>query len=139
MDSKKIEVNSPLLNKINYPNKYSISTILEENDNLWIGTLTSGLLKFNLSTNRLENFLMRYYDYSTINNNTINSILDTKNNELWIATNFGINIINKMLNKISSIPSLMSRQYDPKLKQSLQYLRQKIKTDYLYYIGRRLC
>ena len=127
MDSKKIEVSSPLLNKINFPNKNSISTTLEENDNLWIGTITSGLFKFNLSTNRLENYLMRYYDYSTINNNRINSLLDTKNNDLWIATDFGINIINKKLNKISSIPSLMSRQYNQKLKQTVQNLIQKSK------------
>jgi ligand-binding sensor domain-containing protein len=70
--------------------------------------MTSGLFKFNLTTNKLENYLMRYYDYSTINNDRINSILDTKDSDLWIATNYGINVINKKLNEISSIPSLMS-------------------------------
>ncbi len=127
MDYKKIEVSSPLLNKINIPNKNSISSILEENENLWFGTMTSGLFKFNLTTNKLENYLMRYYDYSTINNDRINSLLDTKDSDLWIATNYGINIINKRLNKISDIPSLMSRRYDEQLKHTLQNLIQKSK------------
>lgn len=53
----------------------------DANYNLWIGT-THGLNHFNRYTKKFTNF---YYQNSHLN--TINSIVEGKNGELWIATN----------------------------------------------------
>lgn len=120
--SKLINSESQLLRTINKPIGNSVTSILEENNNLWYGTESFGLFKFNLNSLKQTNFKTKIYENNTIDHNQVMTLLDM-NDAIWIGTNFGINIVNKETNKISRIPSLMSRQYNLELLSALDFLK----------------
>lgn len=65
---------------------YEIRCILNGNENLWLATQKDGLLKYNLNTKKVT-----FFDESKgLSNNTVYSILNGVNNELWIGTLNGL-------------------------------------------------
>lgn len=122
MDKQNLESKSALLNKVNNPDKNIIRSVIEGSNKLWIGTINSGLFSLDLSNQNLKNFTSRYYDNSSLNNNNIFSLLMTGGGNVWVGTDFGLNIINKKSEVIKSIPTFMSRHYSPDLTDLLTEL-----------------
>jgi len=69
---------------------YCNNIALDDNDNIWLSSNTSGLFKYNLSTNAYEHFNQ---SNSTLLSDTINNIYLDSNGVLWVATANGINSI----------------------------------------------
>jgi ligand-binding sensor domain-containing protein len=68
---------------VNYLNNYSITSIAEEGDYMWIGTNESGLIKLEKSSG---NSIFYNIENSSIPSNNIESIAIEKNSIKWIGT-----------------------------------------------------
>lgn len=79
------------------PTSTRVTTILPDSNGIvWIGTLDSGLDRFNTVTGEISNF------NSAINglpDDTITSLIKDENNFLWVATRTGIARLNAMQNE----------------------------------------
>lgn len=122
IESQLVNPASGILRKSNAKSSNSITTIIEDDNYLWYGTQSFGLFKLNLNNNNSINFRNRLYDDTTIDQDQVNTLLDM-NDKLWLGTNFGINVLNKETNQISRIPSLFSRQYNSKILNTLEFLK----------------
>jgi ligand-binding sensor domain-containing protein/two-component sensor histidine kinase len=58
----------------------------EENNTLWIGTENAGLYRYNLTTNKVENY---YYGNSNVPQRAIQYIFKDSRNQIWVLTNSG--------------------------------------------------
>jgi len=122
MDKNIIVTNSQLLNKINNLYQSGISSLTEKGNQLWIGTFNSGLFSLDIPNNNIKNYSAHFYDNTSINNNYIYSLLNTGDGNIWVGTDFGINIIDENSNVVNSVPSFMSRKYNLDLKNLLSDL-----------------
>ena len=68
---------------------YPIYRIYSDNDNIWVGSLGSGLFCINTNTYECSNFTNNESDKS-LPHNTVRDILRDSNNNLWITTHGGI-------------------------------------------------
>ena len=76
--------------------KYRITTVLAEQDILWIGTRSSGLLKFNTVTNDVQRYVNDRMNPDSISANSITDIFRDSDGTLWISTyHRGLNKLNK--------------------------------------------
>tara|TARA_X000000950_G_scaffold70298_1_gene87133 strand:+ start:1743 stop:4505 length:2763 start_codon:yes stop_codon:yes gene_type:complete len=66
------------------------SSQISSDNNILIGTVGSGLIKYNLFSDRLEILNKN----NGLINNTVLSIFEDKNNNLWLALDNGISVIN---------------------------------------------
>ncbi|MFN8380954.1 MAG: two-component regulator propeller domain-containing protein [Anaerolineales bacterium] len=74
----------------------SILTIYESKDGtLWVGTAGGGLNRYDLKTDSFTSFTEK----DGLPNNVINGILEDKENNLWISTNYGLSRFNPFTNK----------------------------------------
>lgn len=64
----------------------SINAMFKTNNNLWLGTFGSGLLKVDLNSNRIDVFNTK----KGLPNNVVYGILQDRNNLLWLSTNKGL-------------------------------------------------
>lgn len=79
-------------NPITGINKFEIMDITGDSfGNIWMGTVTSGLIRFNPSTGNIQNFIYSSKDSSSISNNSITCLYFDNSDVLWIGTNRGIN------------------------------------------------
>jgi len=68
----------------------SLNRIFEDNQgNIWVGTLNSGLLK--LTENNGTWNTNHYYTNNSLSNDFVNSIIQDHNNTLWVGTQGGLN------------------------------------------------
>jgi signal transduction histidine kinase/ligand-binding sensor domain-containing protein/DNA-binding response OmpR family regulator len=68
-----------------------ISTIGEDNqNNLWLGTIGSGVIRYNLSSKKVDYFTNTGTDINSINSNHITSLLVDRENKLWFGTWYGL-------------------------------------------------
>ncbi|MDP4208821.1 MAG: two-component regulator propeller domain-containing protein [Bacteroidota bacterium] len=101
----------PIVNYRVYPQNFPIKTLYndyimclleDKRSNLWIGTWyglslleSSELDKQDQSKAVIKNFLKSHTDPLSVSNNTIMSLLEDKNNNMWIGTQEGLNKIIK--------------------------------------------
>ena len=86
-------------------NGYQKTLLLDEKNNLWIGSDGTGLYQLNLTTNIIRHFAMQT-DGKGLNSNAVMSLALYKNNELLIATDGGgLNILNTETNTFSTYKS----------------------------------
>ncbi|VAX23981.1 diguanylate cyclase/phosphodiesterase (GGDEF & EAL domains) with PAS/PAC sensor(s), partial [hydrothermal vent metagenome] len=105
-----------------------ISSILELDDGtLWLSTLSKGLYSFDLKTNKLKNYRNKSYDNSTITSDFIHTIGIDKNENLWVGTHLGMNLLKKGENTFVQIPSFLNRRYEEKLIDKIISLRKDSK------------
>ncbi len=72
-----------------------ISCILEDTKHkLWIGTQGAGLAILDRKTNKLRSIGPDYRNRSALSSSHINHLFEDSNQDLWIATNQGITILN---------------------------------------------
>ncbi|WP_271769299.1 hybrid sensor histidine kinase/response regulator transcription factor [Aquimarina algiphila] len=83
-----------------------IDLFIDNEDNLWIGTMSEGLIKISNISNHDENknpvyqqFLYDKNDPYSISSNLIQSIHQSKNGKLWIGTDGGLNCFDPLSNK----------------------------------------
>lgn len=79
-------------------NPYSISgdnirCLLEDSKGyIWVGTLNTGLNRYDYKTGKFTRFLSNFEDESTISNNEVLSIFEDKKGRLWVGTEYGLNL-----------------------------------------------
>ena len=74
----------------------SILSIYEsKNGTLWIGTAGGGLNRYDLKTDTFTSFTEK----DGLPNNVINGILEDKENNLWVSTNYGLSRFNPFTNE----------------------------------------
>ncbi|GAB2688795.1 ligand-binding sensor domain-containing protein [Aliiglaciecola aliphaticivorans] len=74
------------------------SVFIDSNQNLWVGTNGKGLFHFTFDTNYE---LIKTQNFSTeqgLSHGIVNDIEQTKSGQIWVATNSGLNIFQKMKN-----------------------------------------
>jgi len=68
-----------------------ITAITEDNfGNIWVGTISNGLNRFDKKTNKFTRFLKSDFNENSINGSSVWDLHCDKNSILWIATNNGI-------------------------------------------------
>ncbi len=118
-----------------YKNSPGDSTSLSNNDvyllyedcsgQIWIGTYGYGLCRFNRETGKFTRYISKKNDLSSLSNNVILSVLESKinnKNTLWIGTGFG-------LNRYNTDTDTFTRYYPDKNKEGL-----KSNVNYIYSI-----
>lgn len=79
-----------------FPETYHYTNFKEDSDgNLWAGSYRDGLLFYNPKTKKKEVFIYDYKNPKSISNNTINTIFEDSSNNLWIATENGLNLVDR--------------------------------------------
>ncbi|MFC0777444.1 two-component regulator propeller domain-containing protein [Flavobacterium sp. HJSW_4] len=79
-----------------FPETYHYTNMKEDSDgNLWAGSYRDGLLFYNPKTKKKEVFTYDYKNPKGISNNTINAIFEDSSKNLWIATENGLNLVNR--------------------------------------------
>lgn len=74
----------------------SILSIYEsKNGTLWVGTAGGGLNRYDLKTDSFTSFTEK----DGLPNNVINGILEDKENNLWVSTNYGLSRFNPFTNE----------------------------------------
>ncbi|MFA9390364.1 MAG: two-component regulator propeller domain-containing protein [Prolixibacteraceae bacterium] len=71
---------------------YITSFLEDKNGNIWIGSSGDGLFIFNPINDSLYTYRNSGNDRTSISSNYINSILAGKNNEIWLATDKGLEL-----------------------------------------------
>jgi len=74
--------------------RISVYALEKSDSGLWIGTFGTGLFHYSTSTGKLENYTSVASDTNTLSNNQIRSIIISKDKNLWIGTNGGLNKFN---------------------------------------------
>ncbi|MCB9209262.1 MAG: hypothetical protein H6609_07750 [Ignavibacteriales bacterium] len=76
----------------------------DSENNIWIGTNSGGLNKYNYSTNAFTNFLNKNYNATNLSGNNIREIFEDSDKELWIGTNnYGLFKFSKSDNSFSKV------------------------------------
>lgn len=79
-----------------FPETFHYTNFKEDSDgNLWAGSYRDGLLFYNPKTKKKEVFTYDYKNPNGISNNTMNAIFEDSSNNLWIATENGLNLVNR--------------------------------------------
>ena len=67
----------------------------DKNKTIWVGTATTGLFEMLPNKQLFKSYTFNPNNTSSISNNTINGILEDRNNQFWITTANGVNILNR--------------------------------------------
>ncbi|MBB4802768.1 ligand-binding sensor domain-containing protein/signal transduction histidine kinase/DNA-binding response OmpR family regulator [Flavobacterium nitrogenifigens] len=87
-----------------FPETYHYTNFKEDSDgNLWAGSYRDGLLFYNPKTKKKEVFIYDYKNPKSISNNTINTIFEDSSNNLWIATENGLNLVDRKTHAFKKI------------------------------------
>lgn len=79
---------------------HEISCLIEDNEkNIWIGTLKSGLNKFDYKTEKFHRYTYTQTDSTPILDNRVNNICKDSKGNLWIATKQGLSSYNFSQNR----------------------------------------
>ncbi len=73
--------------------------IADRSGDLWIGSESFGLYRFQPSTGKLSSFVSKAGDSTSISSNTIHDIFQDRNGFLWLATPNGLNRFDLKLNR----------------------------------------
>lgn len=91
--------NSPALNTIN--NNYITSLCEDTAGNIWIGTFSSGINKYNNATGKFEYISKGQENRGGLSSNYISAICADNNGNIIIGTTNGLNVLNLSTNEIS--------------------------------------
>ncbi len=72
-----------------------ITTLFYENENLWVGTRASGLLKVNLKTQKITEYKHDNQNKTSLSANSVTDVIKDKKGNIWVSTyHQGINRLN---------------------------------------------
>lgn len=121
-------------NKENTLSANSMSGIYKDSDGiLWLGTNSAGLNALNTKTGDVRNFYSEINDPNTLSSNVVWQICEADKDHLWVATQGGINKINKKTGVVQRIEYPESMQEKNKMDARNVY----VDKDGLLWIGTR--
>lgn len=121
-------------NKENTLSANSMSGIYKDSDGtLWLGTNSSGLNALNTKTGDVRNFYSENNNPDTLSSNVVWQICEADKDHLWVATQGGINKINKKTGVVERIKYPESMQEINKMDARNLY----VDKDRLLWIGAR--
>jgi ligand-binding sensor domain-containing protein len=125
-ENKISSINDSKFNSLSKLNSMIISDFADnKNDILWIGTDDNGLWSYDLQTGNLKNYLSKLYDDTSLISNRIHFVSIDADNNLWIGTNLGLQILNFENDRFTNVYSLLNRNYNPDLINLLEKLREE--------------
>jgi ligand-binding sensor domain-containing protein/signal transduction histidine kinase/DNA-binding response OmpR family regulator len=81
--------------RISNTQNFVITAISRDKDNnIWMGTIGNGILKYNMLNAKIEHFFPKDTNINTINSNHITSMVADNKNRLWIGSWNGIYVLN---------------------------------------------
>lgn len=87
------------------------SFFMDENKNLWVGTRVNGLLKIDLETEQIIQFLHDPNNAKSLSHNRyLFAIEGDQNENIWIGTDKGLSVIDPRTNEFISYPELSEIQ-----------------------------
>ena len=98
------------------PTNLSGDMIADKNDNLWIGTVEYGLIKFNISDETFKQYFLGNYDEKMRSTSSVTSI-EMAGDELWIGT-LGNGLI-KFDTRYKNGGNIVQYKHDPRNPASL--------------------
>lgn len=101
---------------------------------LWIESY-AGLLRYNLSTGKVERFLYEEYNPNSIPSNRVNRILKDKSGVLWIGTENGIAYLSPKRTKFNYLVSENIRFLNSKLLRHISITGITKTSDGTYWLG----
>lgn len=112
----------------------SMSGIYEDSDGiLWLGTNSAGLNKLNTKTGEVINLYSNSSDENTLSSNVVWQICEADKDNLWVATQGGINKVNKESGRVKRIEYPESMQERNKMDARNVF----VDKDGLLWIGAR--
>jgi len=100
------------------------NTICETEDhNLWIGTANRGLFAYDLKKKSVRHYQFQNYKRDVLSSNQVRSLAPDSNGKLWIGTQGGLCFLELNSNRLTRIPSQISRIYDAKIIKLLDSVR----------------
>jgi len=107
---------------------FRINGVVEtENKDLWIATRGEGLFLYDIQTGKLENYRNKEYDHTSLIHDRVRALHMDTNNNIWIGTQWGLELFEKNSKNFVTIPSLFNRMYDQQLLESMGTLRESKK------------
>lgn len=95
-DLKQKKLKDYTINNINL--KYNILSLYRDNDELWIGTESNGIIVISLTDNKIKHFIHSYNLPNSLTGNKINKIFKCKNGNIIIGTDWGVCYYNREKN-----------------------------------------
>lgn len=77
------------------------SVFVDQKGRLWLGYLDSGLDIIDLKTGTIKHFEHDLNDRTSLSNNYVKRTYETKEGQIWIATDNGLNLFNESANSFS--------------------------------------
>lgn len=68
---------------------YTYDIMEDANDNIWIATMGNGVFKYNQKTQQIEHYTNQINDKHSISSNSVSSITETSNGDIWFANGPG--------------------------------------------------
>lgn len=84
---------------------HNIHGLLLDGDSLWIGYFSQGMDLVNLKTGKVEHFTS-LSSGGELSDNNVFSIYKDRNNNIWIGTTYGLNILSPDNNKIRQVQEI---------------------------------
>lgn len=95
-DMKQYELKEYNIKNINL--KYDIRSLCRDNNELWIGTESNGIIVLNLTDNKTQHYIHSHNQPNSLTGNKINKIFKSKNGNIIIGTNWGVCYYNRNKN-----------------------------------------
>ncbi|MCC5945480.1 MAG: SpoIIE family protein phosphatase [Bernardetiaceae bacterium] len=71
---------------------YSIKTLYQDEQRLWIGTYSQGLIALDVKTKEAEYFKSNEYNVATLSHNHVHCLYEDRWGTLWVGTEEGLNL-----------------------------------------------
>jgi signal transduction histidine kinase/ligand-binding sensor domain-containing protein/CheY-like chemotaxis protein/AraC-like DNA-binding protein len=79
-----------------FPFDHILSMLIDEQNNVWVGTGGDGLFKIDLRTNKITSYTTK----NGLSNGVIHKIIAGKDGNIWVSTNHGLCVLNTKSGKI---------------------------------------
>ena len=80
------------------PISFDVNTMIEDRSGLlWLGT-EHGVIRWNVNTNKIRQFIHNSNDIHSLSNNEVLSMIEDASGKLWIGTEKGLNYFDKATN-----------------------------------------
>jgi diguanylate cyclase (GGDEF)-like protein/PAS domain S-box-containing protein len=77
-----------------------ISILSDNNGQLWLGSQSSGVYRWDPKTEIVKTFTYDSFDKNSLSNGNISSIVSGKDNQFWVGTGQGLNLVDIKTNSI---------------------------------------
>ena len=93
----------------------AVRVFADRNNIIWVGTLGSGLERFDPATNRFTHFRHDPKDASSISSDTITAVLEDRSGNLWIGSSNGLSLLERKTGKFTNY------KYDPNNRSGVSH------------------